>query len=92
MEKNIRERVKTLKKLLTKLTFHVIIQEKKAKELQLTKVQAAELFKFAFLPAFKDSSRTTIRCAWNDFVDGLCRDGHITENQQNRWAQPSFCN
>ena len=29
--------------------------------------------------------------AWNDFKDSLCKQGLITESQNDRWVQPKIC-
>ena len=32
--------------------------------------------------------RPAIREAWNDWTDGLCKDGQITQRQYDRWRMP----
>lgn len=29
-----------------------------------------------------------VRCAWNDFIDVLCKNGDITQHQYNTWLCP----
>lgn len=33
-------------------------------------------------------TKTTLRSDWVDFLDGLCRDGEITDKQRMNWDQP----
>ena len=32
--------------------------------------------------------RVEVRCAWNDFIDHLCRNGDITQKQAETWTCP----
>lgn len=34
------------------------------------------------------SDRVATRCAWNDYVDGLQKSGHITRRQAETWINP----
>lgn len=61
----------------------------------LTKKQAVKLFKDNILPAVinvneRDGMKDWPgrRLAWNTFVDGLQRDGQISEAQRLTWDQP----
>lgn len=31
------------------------------------------------------------RETWNNYTDGLCKDGLITDHQYNTWTHPSIC-
>ena len=59
----------------------------------LTKKQALETFRADILPEvvaryglFDD--KPAISEAWNDYTDGLCRDGKISIKQYDRWGNP----
>ena len=54
----------------------------------MTKVQAVREFRLYHLPAIKNESVTTRRCAWNDYTYALLQDGRITESQEQNWVQP----
>lgn len=57
----------------------------------MTKKQAENIFKEEYADFLKTATSTDKRCAWNDFTDFLCKDGHITQRQYNTWSHPSFC-
>lgn len=56
----------------------------------MTKKEAETAFREAFpkLPADKPARRQ----AWNDYIDGLQKDGQITRRQSETWTQPAFIN
>lgn len=67
---------------------------------RMTKAQAVAEFKEIILPTIEQTQYaygvTRIdwpqrRMAWNNFTDGLHRDGRITDNQVNHWSQPPCC-
>lgn len=53
----------------------------------MTKEQAIKLFKEIHGDSFGDDIIGK-RTAWNDFTDGLMKDGEITEKQYETWDQP----
>lgn len=56
----------------------------------MTKKQAEQIFKEEYADYLKTATRTDKRCAWCDFTDYLCKDGHITQHQYNTWVHPRF--
>jgi hypothetical protein len=50
--------------------------------------QALKIFRTEILTAYKQRDATTVRCMFNDWIDGLYRDGEITERQVNTWCYP----
>ncbi len=55
----------------------------------MTKNQAVSEFKENHLPYINKKDKPAKREAWNNYTDMLCKDGQITDNQYNRWTQPS---
>ena len=53
----------------------------------LRKKEAIQIFEQSRLPATLQDA-TALRCAWNDYVDGLQKDGHITARQAENWTNP----
>lgn len=56
----------------------------------MTKKQAKELFVEHYLPSIPRHDTPWLDQAWNDFVDGLQRDGAVTRHQADTWVQPRF--
>jgi hypothetical protein len=58
----------------------------------VTYQDAAAEFKRDVLPGVVERYGATdgpaIRGAWNDWTDGLCRDGRISERQRDVWLCP----
>lgn len=54
----------------------------------MTKAEAVSNFNTYERPNLIDTSITTLRCAWNEYVDMLYRDGQITERQADTWVNP----
>lgn len=53
----------------------------------ITKQVAIASFK-EVLPDLPHKDKVAIRCAWNDFTDGLHRDGQISDYQVRIWTNP----
>ena len=67
------------------------------KRVKLTKREAELEFREVVMPMLHDRARgyglkradpTMIRCAWNDWTDGLCKQGRITTKQYASWSNP----
>jgi len=59
---------------------------------KMTKVQAEKIFKVYVLPFLNNQNDSGARRqAWAFFVDGLERDGSISQSQAMRWSTPSYC-
>jgi hypothetical protein len=63
----------------------------------VTKSNAEKLFRLEILPLLRKryDRKGHIDCAarrtaWNDYVDGLQKDGAISESQARRWTQPRW--
>jgi len=54
----------------------------------MTKTEAKAIFEETILPEIKDDGKVAIRCAWNDFVDELHKEGNITTYQAFVWSNP----
>jgi hypothetical protein len=58
----------------------------------LLKSTAVSLFENVVLPgviaAYSESDKVAIRTAWNDWTDGLCKSGEITQRQYENWMNP----
>ncbi len=56
----------------------------------MTKQQAKEEFSAAYGSTKEEwrNDKPGLRQAWNDYVDRLCKDGHITQRQYDRWLNP----
>ena len=58
----------------------------------MTKAEAVEQFKETVLPSiFKrhgTSDEPALSEAWNNWTDGLCKDGEITDRQYANWIGP----
>jgi hypothetical protein len=56
------------------------------------KSTAVSLFENTVLPsviaAYSETDKVAIRTAWNDWTDGLCKSGEITEHQYESWVNP----
>lgn len=57
-----------------------------------TKKQALTEFKRSVEPyilkVYGPRDKPAMRCAWNDWTDGLNRDGIISDHQDNTWTNP----
>lgn len=53
-----------------------------------TKAQAVADFKANYLPTLNQSDRPLVRMTWNDYIDGLTKDGSIRPGSD--WTQPDF--
>jgi len=40
------------------------------------------------IAAYSESDKVAIRTAWNDWTDGLCKSGEITQKQYESWLNP----
>lgn len=59
------------------------------KRVKVTKVEAVKMFNHCVTTTdFDKSDKVALREAWNNYTDGLCKDGIITENQYNKWSNP----
>ena len=59
-------------------------------KIKLTKKQVVQAFKMEykeFLQKYKNDSIAK-RMAFHDFVDGLHKEGELTDNQANNWTNP----
>ncbi len=56
----------------------------------MNKRQAEQSFRESILPHLPANDAPARRQAWNEYVDGLQRDGQITETQASMWDQPKF--
>jgi hypothetical protein len=58
----------------------------------MTKKEAIQQFKKTILPLvharFRKNDKAAIREAWNNWTDGLCKDGRITSKQYHNWTGP----
>lgn len=56
----------------------------------MTKVEATRLFREVYPDCYKDvrGDYCKVQFAWSCFVDGLCKDGQITQNQYDNWTMP----
>ena len=62
---------------------------------KLTKKQAFHTFKGVLKEEIKlgywtysKSDVTAVREAWNNYTDGLCKSGYISERQYDTWTNP----
>ena len=56
----------------------------------LTKVQVEKMFKEEIYPGLNKSDKPALNLAWVVFIDGLCKDGEISQSQWNNWTLPKF--
>lgn len=58
----------------------------------MTKTEAVKYFKENILPSvierFGTNDKPAVRTEWHYYIDGLCKDGIITEKQYNTWDNP----
>jgi len=58
----------------------------------MTKRDAIAYFEEQIMPIvldkYGDNDHIAMREAFNDFTDGLCKDGLITDHQYNTWSNP----
>lgn len=54
----------------------------------MNKLTAHTIFREDILPNLDKTDKVAIRCAWNDYVDGLNKDRQITDYQARVWANP----
>ena len=47
----------------------------------LTKVEVEKRFKRDIFPSLNKSDKPEIRLAWHIYIDMLCKDGEISQNQ-----------
>jgi hypothetical protein len=40
------------------------------------------------IAAYSATDKVAIRTAWNDWTDGLCKSGEITQRQYENWMNP----
>lgn len=52
------------------------------------KTEVRQVFESEILPTLNPTDKVAIRCAWNDYVDALQKDGQITERQAMTWTNP----
>lgn len=57
----------------------------------MTKQEAVKMFKEHNPELIKDTDRCKKQFAWTCFIDMLCKDGEITQQQYATWGNPSFC-
>ena len=61
--------------------------------MKLTKKVALRIFKdvlnsdYVYYAHIR-GDKVAMRESWNNFTDGLCKDGEITESQYNNWSNP----
>ena len=61
--------------------------------MKLTKKVALRIFKdvlnsdYVYYANIR-GDKVAMRESWNNFTDGLCKDGEITESQYNTWSNP----
>ena len=59
---------------------------------KLTKKQALEIFREDIAPYVREQygrgDVIAMREAWNNWTDGLCKDGCITPHQYTTWTNP----
>jgi len=64
----------------------------------MTKTEAETVFRGFIMPALVEREAQQsgnvdepLRAqAWNDYTDGLCKDGQITDSQFSNWLHPRF--
>lgn len=55
----------------------------------MTYRDAVQTFKLLYSDLYeRQVDYWTAQLVWTDYVDGLCRDGQITQRQQATWATP----
>lgn len=55
----------------------------------MTKEQAVSIFKEQYIDLYiKKVDYWTAQLAWSTYVDGLCKDGQITQRQYDNWSTP----
>jgi hypothetical protein len=54
----------------------------------MNKQEAVRNFEENILPRIPPDDKPAKRQAWNDYVDRLQKDGHITPAQADAWDQP----
>lgn len=64
--------------------------------MRMTKKQAERQFKEEVLPIVKAQEKNGKDAAmrnqeWGYFIDSLCRDGLITQDQYHNWDSPKVC-
>ena len=57
----------------------------------MSKKQAEEMFKEMMGESMKTLDKIAIRTEWGFYIDGLCKDGQISQRQYYRWDLPRFC-
>lgn len=55
----------------------------------MNKREAEKWFKEEY-PNYKELTKTDKRLTWNQFVEDIFADGHLTEKQLYEWDQPQF--
>ena len=61
---------------------------------KITKKQALAEWKFWRPTVMRSNGTPDYHCrrvVWDAFVDGLCKDGRISQSQYDRWAYPADC-
>ena len=55
----------------------------------MTKAEALKHFRELYKTmGYRKGDDTAKRTEWNDYTDGLCKDGLITLHQYEKWGQP----
>lgn len=54
----------------------------------MTKKEALAMFRSEILPSCPKGDKPCRDQAWNDYTDGLQKDGQITERQYDTWVHP----
>lgn len=54
----------------------------------MKKSDVRRMFEERILPTLDPTDKVAVRCAWNDYVDALQKDGLITERQAMTWTNP----
>ena len=52
----------------------------------MKKTEAKKLFETEVLPNMRYNDKVALRCAWNDFVEDLYRNGYLTKKQAYEWS------
>ena len=56
---------------------------------KMTKAEALKQFKELYKTmGYRKGDDIAKRTEWNDYTDGLCKDGLITQKQYENWGQP----
>lgn len=57
----------------------------------MNRVQALRRFRRDVVPSVPANDKPACREAWNNWTDGLHKDGEITRRQYETWSGPKSC-